>query len=237
MYRKSTNLFQIFAVHRTIIRLHVQQIKLDYLGRKCNIPVNIPSRDNSFFLSFLPYFPYFFLLFTLCVLPLHNRFFLFSFSVITSFLCVCFKYFLIRSYLFLEVLNPKLCMHILLLSCRTRMHTDYDTLIPFSSIHFNSLFTSSYITLGSKLVHKQRQCLILSQDQISLHCNNTDIHLTFKGSRRGRFRVPSCLFLHRNAVRPYLQRPGIDWRTPHNYSAPFTTARVGRRSVPTCGLD
>lgn len=82
--------------------------------------------------------------------------------------------------------------------------------------------------MGSKLVRKQRQGLVLSQDQISLHCNNTDIHLTFKGSRSGRFRVPSCLFLHRNAVRPYLQRPGIDWRTPHNYSAPFTTAQVRR---------
>lgn len=129
-------------------------------------------------------------------------------------------------------------MHILFLSCRTKLNTDYDTLIQFSSIHFNSLFTTSwYSTLGSKLVHKQRQCLILSQDQISLHCNNTDIHLTFKGSRRGRFRVPSCLFLHRNAVRPYLQRPGIDWRTPHNYSAPFTTAQVRRWSVTTCGLN
>jgi hypothetical protein len=129
-------------------------------------------------------------------------------------------------------------MHILFLSCRTRMSTDYDRLTLFSSIHFNSLFTiSPYNTLGSKRVHKQRQRLVLSQDQISLHCNNTDIHLTFKGSRRGRFRVPSCLFLHRNVVRPYLQRPGIDWRTPHNYSAPFTTARVRRWSVPTSGLD
>ena len=107
VYRKSTNFFQIFPVHGTIIRQHVQQIKLDYLARKCNFPVNIPSRDTSFFLSFLPSFPYSFLLFTLCVLPLHNCFFLFSFSVITSFyvfvsflfpcyyfiLCVCFKYF------------------------------------------------------------------------------------------------------------------------------------------------
>jgi len=72
-------------------------------------------------------------------------------------------------------------MHILFLSCRTKLNTDYDMLIQFSSFHFNPLFTtSSYSTLGSKLVHKQRQCLILSQDQISLHSNNTDIHLTFK---------------------------------------------------------
>ena len=106
MYRKSTNFFQIFPVHGTITKQHVQQTKLDYLARKCNIPVNIPSRDTSFFPSFLPSFPYSFLLFTLCVLPLHNCFFIFSFSVITSFFCVCFKYFLIRSYLFLEVLIP-----------------------------------------------------------------------------------------------------------------------------------
>jgi hypothetical protein len=230
------NFFQIFVEHGTIIRLHVQQIKLDYLARKCNIPVKIPSTETSIFLSFLP-FPYFFLIFTLCILPVHIRFFLFSLSIIASFLCVCFKHF----YTFPFVLwgtYPKLCIHILFLSCRIRLSTDYDRFTQFSSFHFNSLFTiSSYNTLGSKLVHKQRQCLVLSQDRISLHCNNTDIHLTFKGSRKGWFRVPSCLFLHRNAVRPYLQRPGIDWRTPHNYSAPFTRAWVRRWSVPTCGLD
>ena len=67
-------------------------------------------------------------------------------------------------------------MHILFLSCRTRFSTDYDRLTLISPFHLNPLFTiSSYNTLGSKLVHKQRQCLVLSQDQ--LHC--TAITLTF----------------------------------------------------------
>ena len=225
----------MFAVHGTIIRLHVQQTKLDYLARKFNIPVNIPSTDTSIFLSFLP-FPYFFLLFTLCP------------SCTYSFLSVLFlRYCFFFMYLF------QIFLYVLICSLRYLSQTLYAYPVPIMphqveyrlwqahpifSFHFNSHFTiSSYNTLGSKLVHKQRQCLVLSQDQISLHCNNTDIHLTFEGNRKGPFRVPSCLFLHRNAVRPYLQQPGIDWRTPHNYSAPFSTARVRRWSVPTCKLD
>ena len=94
--------FQIFAVRGTIIRLHVKHIQLGYLARICNIHVNTPSRDISFFFPFLPFFSHFFLQFTFCVLPLHIRFF-FSFSVITSLLYVCFIYF---SHLFLEVLIP-----------------------------------------------------------------------------------------------------------------------------------